>query len=212
MRGKLAKGLVDAVIARNIPAYAGKTRRNRATATPQQEHPRVCGENVHGHIQENLGGGTSPRMRGKLAGNRGKCAYLRNIPAYAGKTVLSIPNRVYSWEHPRVCGENSCRRIRYSYHQGTSPRMRGKRKKIQTELTLGRNIPAYAGKTWSSRDSFDSDKEHPRVCGENFIISLIHCENFGTSPRMRGKRQNGRAIRSRFRNIPAYAGKTILNA
>ena len=133
---------------------------------------------------------------------------LWNIPAYAGKTHLALPcglprqehprvcgkttleigSKIEWAEHPRVCGENAAVTAGTAPTVGTSPRMRGKRKKIQTELTLGRNIPAYAGKTAlpggreraacgtspRMRGKPDtptatpiSDAEHPRVCGEN---------------------------------------------
>ena len=112
----------------------------------------------------------------------------RNIPAYAGKPGWLGCRHAGVSEHPRVCGENYHAMEYDGGRIGTSPRMRGKRKKIQTELTLGRNIPAYAGKTAlpggreraacgtspRMRGKPDtptatpiSDAEHPRVCGEN---------------------------------------------
>ena len=46
-------------------------------------------------------------MRGKLQYSPVSQVRTRNIPAYAGKTMML---RILSWgweEHPRVCGENS---------------------------------------------------------------------------------------------------------
>ena len=52
-------------------------------------------------------------------------------------------------------------------------------------------------------------REHPRVCGENFL-TVDWCEfECGTSPRMRGKPTVSRAHPHTERNIPAYAGKTM---
>ena len=53
-------------------------------------------------------------------------------------------------------------------------------------------------------------KEHPRVCGENVDIGLGNFCDIGTSPRMRGKPVVVGILRIRNRNIPAYAGKTIM--
>ena len=72
---------------RNIPAYAGKTKRTPTVVTRPAEHPRVCGENpvdAHAVAAED---GTSPRMRGKHCCTRRQHFSDRNIPACAGKTV-----------------------------------------------------------------------------------------------------------------------------
>ena len=71
---------------RNIPAYAGKTRVGQHSGACYQEHPRVCGENVHAFRKGAPPGGTSPRMRGKLGTGVAGALTARNIPAYAGKT------------------------------------------------------------------------------------------------------------------------------
>ena len=72
---------------RNIPAYAGKTVRDPHMCFNAGEHPRVCGEN-NNYAAENASDlGTSPRMRGKLFAETPEGLRLRNIPAYAGKTI-----------------------------------------------------------------------------------------------------------------------------
>ena len=86
MRGKRPGAYAWAYSSRNIPAYAGKTRRVASVTMLVSEHPRVCGENldfVH-HAEKPCG--TSPRMRGKQGLIWWIMVVLRNIPAYAGKT------------------------------------------------------------------------------------------------------------------------------
>ena len=168
MRGKRLHGLECPAGVRNIPAYAGKTT-NRSS---------VGGAS----------GGTSPRMRGKLIASEIVYKPLGNIPAYAGKTLQLQPDQVILEEHPRVCGENSRRPAPCGTFIGTSPRMRGKRFTASGPGCGGGNIPAYAGKTFSSR------------------VQQNHYQ--GTSPRMRGKPQARSPTIRRPRNIPAYAGKT----
>ena len=167
-------------------------------------------------------------MRGKR--NRFWClGYAnRNIPAYAGKTPSSPPRNAAMTEHPRVCGENNAFTYSAWARRGTSPRMRGKppesitsaadrgtspRMRGKPELTRRmtrtlRNIPAYAGKTQPSGRAHRSHQEHPRVCGENQLLFWPGAKAHGTSPRMRGKRPSKIFFRFRYRNIPAYAGKT----
>ena len=71
---------------RNIPAYAGKTIGGGRVTSPRGEHPRVCGENVDVDMVILDLRGTSPRMRGKLSLTQHPKGWIRNIPAYAGKT------------------------------------------------------------------------------------------------------------------------------
>ena len=87
MRGK--RGVVIGVFLkmRNIPAYAGKTFGWTVSAAQQPEHPRVCGENSYNCSGNRRRRGTSPRMRGKHELALKMRFELRNIPAYAGKTV-----------------------------------------------------------------------------------------------------------------------------
>ena len=71
-----------------------------------------------------------------------------------------------------------------------------------------RNIPAYAGKTGVDLVDHGSSPEHPRVCGENALLTGVNLAKGGTSPRMRGKLARAREDAAASRNIPAYAGKT----
>ena len=106
MRGKPDRVTVVTSPARNIPAYAGKTRTNQAGGVKRAEHPRVCGENLVAVCFPRIGVGTSPRMRGKRLSIINDVEQFRNIPAYAGKTLPISVFKRFIWEHPRVCGEN----------------------------------------------------------------------------------------------------------
>ena len=112
---------------------------------------------------------------------------LRNIPAYAGKTLQLQPDQVILEEHPRVCGENCFIIIAIIFACGTSPRMRGKLPKAFGRMWDHRNIPAYAGKTRRVPRNWWGEEEHPRVCGENHAAEKPDSTQWGTSPRMRGK-------------------------
>ena len=169
MRGKLRRRGGFPCRARNIPAYAGKTRWSISPRLIIAEHPRVCGENVCLNLPLGGCGGTSPRMRGKRPAIRGW--------------------KSDEQEHPRVCGENGAYPVDIEQIHGTSPRMRGKPTVQHLQPRLGRNIPAYAGKTQVAGSPVPLRKEHPRVCGENGK-PLPGCLRPG-------------------RNIPAYAGKTM---
>ena len=86
-------------------------------------------------------------MRGKQPLRMATHHLHRNIPAYAGKTIMQFEQLKQTTEHPRVCGENMGHYGDPTTSTGTSPRMRGK---LHRHLRPG-----------------DNSEEHPRVCGEN---------------------------------------------
>ena len=106
-------------------------------------------------------------MRGKLEFSNSISSKSRNIPAYAGKTYFRAKNFWLTEEHPRVCGENVDVDMVILDVGGTSPRMRGKLWWCRCRGVAWRNIPAYAGKTYTGFAPSPWGTEHPRVCGEN---------------------------------------------
>ena len=56
--------------------------------------------------QNQLGQGSSPRMRGKRFTLIQSLDIDGLIPAYAGKTCVPVMDKLAHWAHPRVCGEN----------------------------------------------------------------------------------------------------------
>ena len=149
-------------------------------------------------------------MRGKHGGSSPNHRTARNIPAHAGKTPVIRGSISTLTEHPRASGENLPTLNKRLEQAGTSPRMRGKlRHKVQL-LKHSRNIPAHAGKTSGVFSEFLKPKEHPRACGENKEPGHTVFFEFGTSPRMRGKRAGPCVGDFLIRNIPAHAGKTQL--
>ena len=72
--------------------------------------------------------------------------------------------------------------------------MRGKPYYNHTGRPEYGNIPAYAGKTALRSGGEHDAGEHPRVCGENFDQFYEACIGEGTSPRMRGKQCDEKAL------------------
>ena len=150
-----------------IPACAGKTLTVPRIPPCPQAHPRVCGENPHAGNREREGAGSSPRVRGKpIRGQHGQPGW-GLIPACAGKT-RSIPGQgTVCRAHPRVCGENVTGGAILPGVDGSSPRVRGKRRLSWLGISIMRLIPACAGKTMLDLGPTARGRAHPRVCGEN---------------------------------------------
>ena len=171
-------------------------------------HPRACGENDFYLMPGHCGPGSSPRMRGKPGRNRWRRSRHGLIPAHAGKTAGVLTRSASERAHPRACGENRANDGGAAFRAGSSPRMRGKRRRPALPVTSERLIPAHAGKTLSQGFCLARMPAHPRACGENSIPIECRFTVQGSSPRMRGKLMGRHCQLPRPRLIPAHAGKT----
>ena len=71
---------------------------------------------------------------------------LRITPAYAGKSSKGGKQYGPAQDHPRVCGEKFAKTRELTRRKGSPPRMRGKAKRVSTEIADVGITPAYAGK------------------------------------------------------------------
>ena len=109
-----------------------------------------------------------------------------------------------------MCGENNVEQDWIAFTRGSSPRVRGKHDLHEGHGPQRGLIPACAGKTvWDAGFTFEGEA-HPRVCGENSRRRAPDVEVAGSSPRVRGKRSQRRAMLCAGRLIPACAGKTAV--
>ena len=212
VRGKRPRNSDEAVRPRLIPACAGKTwswggghgvgwahprvcGENLVlgpSGRPGAAHPRVCGENRDEPqlIQCDLG--SSPRVRGKRAAGGTHFARTRLIPACAGKTLTGCGRSPPTAAHPRVCGENLYLDYVTFLNPGSSPRVRGKHGRRRPVVAADGLIPACAGKTRGREPRAVRHPAHPRVCGENPVLSRKSPVYKGSSPRVRGKQPRTR--------------------
>ena len=147
VRGKLARLLVAGGEGRLIPARAGKTGISGPAWSSPWAHPRACGENKSRSLAGLMMRGSSPRVRGKHHPRRRRSRRDRLIPARAGKTWRVLTGTWLLQAHPRACGENVRGFRPAGAGVGSSPRVRGKRRRRGLRIVLGGLIPARAGKT-----------------------------------------------------------------
>ena len=114
--------------------------------------------------------------------------------------------------HPRVCGENSRAAQSSAATLGSSPRVRGKHRRLPQPHRERGLIPACAGKTRWRPWAPTRATAHPRVCGENGRMGGTPGRPSGSSPRVRGKlgEREGGEVGPGL--IPACAGKTRRHA
>ena len=152
--------------------------------------------------------GPSPLTRGKhsLAAPNAPPGGL--IPAHAGKTLVSGPECSTGRAHPRSRGENAPHAVPVEFGHGSSPLTRGKLVEGARLFDVVGLIPAHAGKTTRSGESWSDPPAHPRSRGENTRSVFTCCSATGSSPLTRGKPEDELVAGLSDRLIPAHAGKT----
>ena len=151
VRGALIPFIEQAGTPGLIPARAGSTPRPNLRPTPYGAHPRPCGEHIRRRRVAQRRAGSSPPVRGAL--KYLQFTYLSRglIPARAGSTLHCDLGESSQRAHPRPCGEHIMHSLQSDVMSGSSPPVRGARRKrsllaIQTGL-----IPARAGSTQDSQ-------------------------------------------------------------
>ena len=87
MRGKISFGVVEDILDRITPAYAGKKK-------------SVCQAALYTV-------GSPPPMRGKISQVQTLSTLTGITPAYAGKNLVQRFAPAFSRDHPRLCGEKA---------------------------------------------------------------------------------------------------------
>ena len=192
VRGRLYRYYGEAGELGLIPAGAGQTRNSFLRGFVARAHPRGCGADRTADVHTASTKGSSPRVRGRL--------------------MLAPPSRRAGRAHPRGCGADTVMRSRSSGSGGSSPRVRGRlQQTIQAGGGLGL-IPAGAGQTRHRMVPRRRLRAHPRGCGADseLLSPWVCCP--GSSPRVRGRQDCGRAYRVDEGLIPAGAGQTHAGA
>ena len=91
--------------------------------------------------------------------------------------------------------------------EGTSPRVRGKRRRASPSAPPSGYIPACAGEAYRWGRLSAPKEVHPRVCGGSNSTTPPKSGRSGTSPRVRGKLGVRLPIQLQRRYIPACAGE-----
>ena len=147
-------------------------------------------------------------MRGALK-PIGSDVYLKRIiPADAGSTHTVFSLFRTGSDHPRGCGEHDALQGDLLVQAGSSPRMRGALLLHRHPPMAFRIIPADAGSTRPSDRLGRACADHPRGCGEHVLGVRLPLLVVGSSPRMRGARQQKLTQLLKDRIIPADAGST----
>ena len=145
VRGTVLRALLMRIGRRITPACAGNRPVSVNVLGVDKDHPRVCGEQQIMCRQKAEVAGSPPRVRGTDVLAIYLAAGHRITPACAGNRSLYGVRPVPDEDHPRVCGEQSRRRVGPTTPKGSPPRVRGTGHRVPLIGGIGRITPACAG-------------------------------------------------------------------
>ena len=129
-------------------------------------------------------------------------------PACAGKSHWRLWRTGSDWDHPRMCGEK-CPMCQWRRSlKGSPPHVRGKDGPRVYYIPNSGITPAYAGKSTVQRGCSRHIRDHPRVCGEKYYVTVGKADHEGSPPRMRGKVRAAPLGAGDSGITPACAGKS----
>ena len=191
---------------RFIPARAGIGLADHSSHRWMPVHPRSCGDRLQTDIRRFIDRGSSPLVRGSVAGVRLPQHSERFIPARAGigGTLKYLPSPTPV--HPRSCGDRRKKLYGKDCAPGSSPLVRGSDVNLDDGCVNGRFIPARAGIGNAVLQVCEGLAVHPRSCGDRLVTLLGAIGCGGSSPLVRGSDKEPFSGNSRDRFIPARAG------
>ena len=131
--------------------------------------------------------GSPPPMRGKGQHVLREQIYSGITPAHAGKSVTCYRQHLGNRDHPRPCGEKPPISFTSVLRRGSPPPMRGKELHHLVNLMVGGITPAHAGKRPCFFQINANVWDHPRPCGEKWLVKRRRKRSSGSPPPMRGK-------------------------
>ena len=172
--------------ARIIPARAGFTTSILSARSSMTDHPRACGVYLLNNYSCSHLNGSSPRVRGLPLAWRVEVTDRGIIPARAGFTAGPGFQLFVSQDHPRACGVYGAWWSWVVVLAGSSPRVRGLRRRWCFRRPWAGIIPARAGFTCTVPSPTGTSRDHPRACGVYIIRAGDESRRPGSSPRVRG--------------------------
>ena len=168
----------------------------------------MCGEQAAWRSRPTLVEGSPPRVRGTapLPFRRGLRAGI--TPACAGNSHLKFLLFFRNKDHPRVCGEQVFLLSSFGFYKGSPPRVRGTGKPAARNLWAARITPACAGNRCVDLRRKPRQRDHPRVCGEQFGDGAPVLGEAGSPPRVRGTGLSSPCLAPASRITPACAGNS----
>ena len=130
---------------RIIPTRVGTRCQRVYLCTAKQDHPHACGDKLICSAYRHGGIGSSPRVWGQVTKKMVDDLKARIIPTRVGTSSFLHFNQSFFKDHPHACGDKILRHYYMDEIAGSSPRVWGQVKLIDSFGSLDRIIPTRVG-------------------------------------------------------------------
>ncbi len=129
-------------------------------------------------------------------------------PACAGTTPAILFITTSRKDHPRLCGNDVSNIDRFFQNGGSPPLVRERPVVYDTAVCCLGITPACAGTTPIFSEGLPCVEDHPRLCGNDSLLSWQSFFIEGSPPLVRERLNSGLPVPSIGRITPACAGTT----
>ena len=177
----------QAVFLRIIPTRVGTSKVICYPAHHSWDHPHACGDKADCLKTTKTRAGSSPRVWGQVRPCFGRFPLQRIIPTRVGTRTSQTHFRTLLKDHPHACGDKKVVLAVLVVVAGSSPRVWGQGKSLQSSAHGKGIIPTRVGTRRALYRSQSLWKDHPHACGDKIVpISSIRII-VGSSPRVWGQ-------------------------
>ena len=170
-----------------ISACAEQTHTVRGRQSTDRDHLRVCGADTSPAPSQTKYPGSSPRVRSRLAFVGAGAGAGGIISACAEQTIRYRVHTVASGDHLRVCGADFVAVSFVGLDEGSSPRVRSRRRPASHRPAAAGIISACAEQTTGTGGAGSVTWDHLRVCGADESDKQEPDWKAGSSPRVRSR-------------------------
>ena len=188
VRSRLAHRVIHHRVGGIISACAEQTPPVGLSPESGGDHLRVCGADMWKANPKGGKYGSSPRVRSRRLCRQVPQHARRIISACAEQTCRISAAVSLNGDHLRVCGADDYTFDMEPTGQGSSPRVRSRRKEVSRAGLGDGIISACAEQTEYGGASSREDGDHLRVCGADSATAITNMITTGSSPRVRSRR------------------------
>ena len=193
---------------RITPACAGTTPFVSEQLRITQDHPRLCGNDIHCSCRFfcNLGSPPLVRERPTAYARQTPCSGI--TPACAGTTFVGGRRHFFRQDHPRLCGNDAVQGDTGRVLEGSPPLVRERLLVCSFFPPPFGITPACAGTTQVEQKRSILPWDHPRLCGNDELNQTPVDAYMGSPPLVRERLARRRTNPFHLRITPACAGTT----
>ena len=168
----------------------------------------MCGNDASPGAVSSTPPGSPPLVRERLHSYRNNFVLLRITPACAGTTYIALAVSFVIWDHPRLCGNDQRHTRDRHLAAGSPPLVRERLSLADAGISFDRITPACAGTTRCKATPAACWRDHPRLCGNDFLFVHFFLLHLGSPPLVRERPRLSKSDRYCLGITPACAGTT----